>query len=90
METDIAEQRQQIQFLLDSLPDEKILIARGLIAGIADPLSVALARAPYDDEPNSAEEEMQVAASREWLRNNKPIPHEEVLAEYGLGFNDFK
>jgi len=31
-----------------------------------------------------------VAEAREWLKHNKPIRHEEVLAEFGLTMADFE
>jgi hypothetical protein len=30
-----------------------------------------------------------VAAADEWLKHNQPIPHEEVLAEFGLTMADW-
>ena len=36
------------------------------------------------------EEERAVAEAREWLKHNKPIRHEEVLAEFGLTMADFE
>jgi hypothetical protein len=43
---------------------------------IFDPVSRAIANAPIDDEPVTAEEEAAVQESREWLKHNKGIPHE--------------
>lgn len=61
-----------------------------LMEGMLDPLSLALANAPFEDEEITAEEEQSIAAGREWLKLNKPIPHEEVLAEFGLTMADFE
>jgi hypothetical protein len=55
-----------------------------------DPVSRALANAPVEGEEISEEEERAVAESREWLKVNKPTPHEEVLAEFGLTMEDFE
>jgi hypothetical protein len=55
-----------------------------------DPVSRATANAPIEDEEISAEEERAVAGAREWLRHNKAIPHEEVLAVLGLTLDDFE
>jgi hypothetical protein len=54
------------------------------------PVSRAIANAPTEDEEISEEEERAVAESREWLKHNKPIPHEDVLAEYSLTLDDFE
>lgn len=60
------------------------------IAPEFDPATAKLASAPLEDEEISQEEEGAVAEAREWLRHNKPIPHEEVLAEFGLSMSDFE
>ena len=31
-----------------------------------------------------------IAEADEWLKHNEPIPHEEVLAEFGLTMADWK
>ena len=35
-------------------------------------------------------ERKAVAEADEWLKHNQPIPHEEVLAEFGLKMNDWE
>jgi hypothetical protein len=37
-----------------------------------------------DDEPVTAEEARALDEAREWLKHNRPIPHERVLAELGI------
>ena len=54
-----------------------------------DPVSRALANTPAEDEEISDEEELAAAKSREWLKHNNPIPHDAVLAEFGLTVEDF-
>lgn len=49
-----------------------------------DPVSRAVASAPMDDEPLTAEETQALMEAREWLKHNEPIPHEQVLAELGI------
>jgi hypothetical protein len=39
---------------------------------------------PIDDEPVTEAEEHALNEAREWLRHNKPVPHEQVLAELGI------
>jgi len=45
---------------------------------------------PFEDEEISEEEGLAVARSIESLKHNKPIPMEEVLAEFGLTMEDFE
>jgi hypothetical protein len=49
-----------------------------------DPVSRAIANAPVDDEPVTEEEEKALNEAREWLKHNKGISHEQVLAELGI------
>ncbi|MBC7928241.1 MAG: hypothetical protein H7039_21560 [Bryobacteraceae bacterium] len=44
----------------------------------------------FEDEEVREEEERAVAEAREWLRHNKPVPHEEVVAEFGFTMADFE
>jgi hypothetical protein len=50
---------------------------------------LALATAPYDDEELSDAGRRAIDESIEWFKHNKGIPHEEVLAEFGLTMKDF-
>ena len=90
MGTDLTQERQQAHALLDSLPEEKLFAVVHLLQAISDPVARSLANAPLDDEPISEEEIRAVEASREWLKDHAPIPHEEVLAEFGLTLEDFE
>lgn len=53
-----------------------------------DPVSRSLATAPVDEEPLTEEEEQALNASKEWFKHNQGIPHEEILAEFGLKSDD--
>jgi hypothetical protein len=90
MALDFVQELQQAHAYLDRLPPEQLSAVRGLLETMLDPLSRALANAPAEDEEISEEEERAVSGSREWLKHNKPIPHEEVLAEFGLTMEDFE
>jgi hypothetical protein len=87
---DPTNERQRAHAYLDLLPPEQLSAVRGLLETMLDPLSRTLANAPIEDEEISEEEERAVAESIEWLKHNKPIPHEEVLAEFGLTLEDFE
>lgn len=89
MALDLVQERQQAHAYLDRLAPEQLSAVRGLLETMLDPVSRALANAPIEDEEVSADEEDAVAGAREWLKHNKPIPHEEVLAEFGLTTEDF-
>jgi hypothetical protein len=90
MALDLAQERQKAHAYLDHLPPEQLSAVRGLLETMLDPVSRALANAPLEDEEISAEEEHGAAEAREWLKHNKAIPHEDVLAELGLTPDDFE
>jgi hypothetical protein len=84
MGTKIIKERQQAHTLLDLLPLDKLGAVVHLLRVMTDPVERSLANAPVDDEPLTAEEIKALDASREWLKHNPGIPHEEVLAELGI------
>ena len=90
MGTNVTQERQQAHALLDQLPNEKLTAVVHLLQAISDPVARSLANASIDNEPISDEEMRAVEASREWLKTHAPIPHEEVLAEFGLTLEDFE
>jgi hypothetical protein len=55
-----------------------------------DPVSRAIANAPIDDEPLSAEDEKALEAAQEWSKQNKGIPHGQVLSELGITQEEFR
>jgi hypothetical protein len=90
MALDFVQERQQAHAYLDRLPPEQLSAVRELLETMLDPVSRVLANAPVEDEEISEEEEQAVARSKEWLKHNKPVPLEEVLAEFGLTLEDFE
>jgi hypothetical protein len=78
------------QQLLSQLAPAQVAAVVRLMEVMLDPVSRAVANAPLEDEEISEDEERAVAEAREWRKHNKPIPHEEVLAELGLSMADFE
>ena len=89
MEPDMTQQRQEAHLLLDAVPDSKISAVRSLLETIADPLSRALANAQLDEEPISEELAQELAEGRASLARGEGIPHEEILKEFGLTWEDW-
>lgn len=86
----MSDTRQHAHELIDLMPEVQLSALVGLLETIVDPVTAALRNAPIEDEEISEEEERAVAESIEWLQHNKPIPNEEVLAEFGLTLDDFE
>ena len=83
--------KQQAHELLDRLaPDQLAAVVNLLQVMTLDPVARAIANAPIDDEPESEQERRAVAEADEWLKQNRPIPFEEVLADFGLTVEDVR
>lgn len=81
--------KQHAHELIERLGDSQVAMAvRFLEFMMLDPVSRSLATAPVDDEPLTEKEEVALYASKEWFKHNQGIPHEEILAEFGLPPND--
>jgi hypothetical protein len=76
--------KQQAYELIDRMAPGQVSAVVGLLKIMLDPVSRAIANAPFDDEPVTAEEVKSLAEANEWLKFNKAIPHEQVLAELGI------
>jgi hypothetical protein len=84
MASGLTNERQQLHELVDRLAPSQVHAVRGLLQVMLDPVSRAIANAPVDDEPLTAQEADALDEAREWLKHNRPIPHEQVLAELGI------
>ena len=82
--------RQHAYELIDQLPETQLAGLVHLLETIVEPVSYSLANAPIDDEPFTEEDRQAIAKAQEWLRHNEPIPHEQVLAEFGLTLADWE
>src|ERR1700691_1557408 len=90
MPTAATNPKQEAHELIDSMAPGQVAAVVGLLKIMLDPVSVALANAPYDDEPVSEDEAREIAASRASLARGEGIPHEDVLREFGLSPEDFE
>jgi hypothetical protein len=77
----IAE-RQHAHDLLDQL-------GPGQLAAVVHLLETMISPEEDGDTLRPAERQA-VGEADEWLKHNKPIPHEEVLAEFGLTMADWE
>jgi hypothetical protein len=66
--------------LIDQMTPEQIRAALPVLRSIL-PMAI-------EDEEIGEEEKAAVAEADEWLKHNKPIPFEDVLADFGLTLDD--
>lgn len=90
MELNAVEQKQQAHAMIDLLMPDKLPAAVSLLEGMLDPVARAIANAPADDEPLTADDVQALAEAREWLKHNQPIPHAQVLAELGITMQEIE
>ena len=77
-------EKQQAHQLVDQLDAGQLQAIVHLLRVMTDPVARSIVNAPIEDEAISEEEVRAVDAAKEWLKDHEPIPHEEVLAEFGL------
>jgi len=90
MPADTKAEKQQAHDLIERLAPGQVSAVVGLLEAMLDPVSRAIANAPAEDEPVTAEEKKALDEAGEWLKHNRPIPHEQVLAELGVTPQDLK
>jgi hypothetical protein len=82
MAANTSEAKQHAHHLLDRL-------APGQLAAVVHLLET-MVLPEEDGDTLSDTERKAVAEADEWLKHNRPIPHEEVLAEFGLTMDDWE
>ena len=88
----MAADKQHAHELIERLAPSQVPAVVGMLEALLDPVSHAIADAPVDDERETEGERQAVAQSKAWFkqRGGRGIPHEEVLADFGLTPDDFK
>jgi hypothetical protein len=82
-----ATDKQHAHDLVERLEPAQVPTAvRFLEFMLLDPVSRSIATATVDEEDLTAEEEQALSRADDWLkeRGGRGIPHEDVLAEFGL------
>ena len=74
--------RQHAYRLLDQLGPDQLAAVVHLLETMTPP--------EEDRDTLSPAERQAVAEADAWLQHNRPIPHEEVLAEFGLSMADWE
>ena len=81
MVTDLATRQQHAQHLLTRLDSNKLDAVVHLLETMVP---------DEDGDTLSPAEQKAIAQADEWLKHNEPIPHEQVLAEFGLTMDDWE
>ena len=78
----MSDTRQHVHALIDRLPAPQLTAVARLLETMVSP--------DEDGDTLSNAERKAIAEADEWLKHNQPIPHEEVLAEFGLTMADWE
>ena len=91
MSLDVVQECQQAHAYLDRLPPAQLSAVRSLLETmLPDPVALALANVPAEDEEIGEEENQAVARSKEWFKNNQGTSFEDVVAELGLSMDEIR
>ena len=82
MAANTTEAKQHAHHLLDQLGPNQFAAVVHLLESMVS--------SEEDGDTLSKAERKAIAAADEWLKHNQPIPHEEVLAEFGLTMADWE
>ena len=84
MTHDSEDEKQHAHELIDHLPPAQLSAVVGLLEAMLDPISVAIANAPVEEEEISPETAAALDRARASLARGEGVAHEEVLREFGL------
>lgn len=81
----VSIEHQQLLDLASRVPEDQIPTARKMLeALIVDPLWLALASAPMDDEELTPEAMAEILAAEQGIGSRETTPHEKISRELGL------
>jgi hypothetical protein len=80
----MAADKQRAHELIERLAPSQVPAAVGMLERLLDPVARAIANAPIDQEPLTADDEKALAEAGEWSKHNQSTPHEEFMAELGI------
>jgi hypothetical protein len=75
--------KDQLYRLIDAIPPAGLEAARRALEPLADPMLLALANAPIDDEPTTPEDIAAIEEERDAYRRGEWVADEDVRSEFG-------
>ena len=87
-----AQTKQQAHELIERMAPGQIFAVVTVMETMLDPVSRAIANAPFEDEEISEEETRAVAASKAWMAEHpgQGIPFEALLADFGISAEELR
>jgi hypothetical protein len=84
MNLDVNQQRLEAHLLIDQLPGEHLTAVHNLLALLVEPLSVSLAKAPFEEEELSEETIAAIERGRLCFERGEYTSHEDMLREFAV------
>jgi hypothetical protein len=85
-----ANQKDQAHELIERLAPNQVSAIVSVLQAMLDPVAKAIVGAPFDDEPETAEERLAVAKSKEWFQKQSGITNDQVMTDFGIDRKDLK
>ena len=85
-----ASQKDQAHELIERLAPSQVSAIVSVLQAMLDPVAKAIVSAPFDDEPETAEERLAVAKSKEWFQKQSGITNDQVMTDLGIDRKDLK
>ena len=85
-----AATKEHAHALIERMAQVQVPVVVEMLEKMLDPVSLALANAPFEDEAISEAEDQAVARAKLETRPPSERSHEEFIAEFGLTMEDWK
>ena len=85
-----ANQKDQAHELIERLAPNQVSAIVSVLQAMLDPVAKAIVSAPFDDEPETAEERSAVARSKESFQKKGGFTNDQVLADLAIDRKDLK
>lgn len=79
-----ATEKEQAHELIDRLAPSQVAAIVSVLQAMLDPVAKAIATAPVDDEPETADEREAVAGSKESFEQHAGFSNEQLMTELGI------
>jgi hypothetical protein len=80
----MANAKEHAHPLIDRLPPEQLSAVVVVLEAMLDPVSLAIANAPVEEEEITPKTAAALERARASLARGEGIPHEEILREFSL------
>jgi hypothetical protein len=85
-----ANQKDQAHELIERLAPSQVSAIISVLQAMLDPVAKAIVSAPFDDEPETVEERLAVAKSKESFQKQGGFTNDQVMTDLAIDRKDLK